>query len=49
MQSQKFNKDINWNIKEKVFNLHINYMAAFDGIKLLRLKNSYFALCRGLV
>ena len=40
MQSQKLNKDVNWNVKENVFNLHISYMAAFDGIKLLRLKNT---------
>ena len=24
-------------------------MAAFDRLKLLRLRNTYFALCRGLV
>ena len=41
MQSQKFNKNVNWNVKETYFNLHINYMAAFDRIKLLRLKK-YF-------
>ena len=38
-------KECSKNIKENFFNLHINYMAAFDRIKLLRLKNIYFALC----
>ena len=38
MQSQKFNKNVNWNVKDTFFNLHISYMAAFDWIKLLRLK-----------
>ena len=27
-------------MKENVFNLHINYMVALDGIKLLRLKKN---------
>ena len=48
MHSQKFNKNVNWNVKETFFNLHINYMAAFDWIKLLRLKKYFFALCRCL-
>ena len=38
MQSQKFNKNVNRNVKETYFNLHINYKAEFDWIKLLRLK-----------
>ena len=35
MQSQEFDKNVNWNVKEAFFNLHINYMATFDWIKLL--------------
>ena len=27
-------KIVNWNVKETYFNLHLNYMAAFDWIKL---------------
>ena len=30
MQSQKFNKKVNSSVKETYFNLHINYVAAFD-------------------
>ena len=40
MQSQKFNKNVNWNVKEISFSLHENYLAAFYRIKLLRLKNT---------
>ena len=40
MQSQKFHENVKWNFKETFFNLHINYMAAFDWIKLLGLKNT---------
>ena len=37
-QSQKFNKNVNLNVKETFFTLYVNDMAAFDWIKLLRLK-----------
>ena len=36
-QSQKFNKNVNLNVKETFFTLYVNDMAAFDWIKLLRL------------
>ena len=37
-------------MKENVFNLHINYMVALDGIKLLRLKkNLLWILARSRV
>ena len=52
MQSQKFNKNVNWNVNETIFNLYINDMAAFDQIKLLRFfkkKSNYFVPCQGLV
>ena len=48
MQCQKLNKNVNWYVKEIIFNLHINYMAALDWIKLLHLKK-YFGLCRAPV
>ena len=44
MQSQKFNKNVNWNVKETYSNLHINYMAEFDWIKLLRLKKYFHSV-----
>ena len=37
MQGQKSNKNVNWNVKETYFNLNINYMTAFDRIKLLHI------------
>ena len=37
MQGQKLRENVN--VREAFFNLHINYMAAFDWIKLLRLKD----------
>ena len=32
------NKNVYWNVKETLFIIHINYMAASEWIKLLRLK-----------
>ena len=41
MQSQTFDKNVNWKkLKETFFNLYINYMAVFGWIKLLHLKNT---------
>ena len=37
MQGQKLRENVN--VREAFFNLHVNYMAAFDWIKLLRLKD----------
>ena len=37
MQGQKLRENVN--VREGFFNSHINYMAAFDWIKLLRLKD----------
>ena len=44
MQGQKSNKNVNWNVKETYFNLNINYMTAFDRIKLLHILKKYL-LC----
>ena len=41
MQSQNFHENVKSNVKETFFNLHINYIAVFDWIKLLRLKNTW--------
>ena len=44
MQGQKSNKNVNWNVKETYFNLNINYMTAFDRIKLLHNKKKILTL-----
>ena len=49
MQRQTFSKNVNWNVKDTFFDLDINCVAAFDGIILLHLKNTYFTLCRDFV
>ena len=48
-QSEKLNKNVNWNVKGTFFNLYINDKAEFDAMKLLCLKKTYLALSQVLV
>ena len=44
---QIFNKNVDWNVKETFFNLHVIDKAAFDQIRLSHLKK--YLLCNLLI